>query len=152
VIVVRSADLTRRLPGRRLPGRRIVLPRARILNDAAAATAERHGAYLVDLWADDELATNGLMWSEDRLHLSTAGHQRVAGHVLRVLGVAPDPSWTAAVPAPRTPSWPAARFADAQWAARYLAPWVKRRLTGRSSGDLIVAKRPELEPVRLPAD
>jgi lysophospholipase L1-like esterase len=86
VILFRFADLTRRLPARR-----VVLPRATILGDATADIARRHGAHLVDLWADDELATNGLMWSEDRLHLSTAGHRRVAGHVLRVLGVDPDP-------------------------------------------------------------
>jgi hypothetical protein len=87
------------------------------------------------------------MWSVDRLHLSTAGHRRVAGHVLRVLGVEPDPVWLDAPTAPRPLAWPVARAADARWAARYLAPWVKRRLTGRSSGDLIVAKRPELAPV-----
>jgi hypothetical protein len=72
--------------------------------------------------------------------------------VLKVLGVDADPAWLAAVPPPRTPSWPAARLADAQWAARYLAPWVKRRLTGRSSGDLVGAKRPELGPVQLTAE
>ena len=144
VIMFRSADLTRRLPARR-----VVLPRATILNDGAAAIAAKHGAYLVDLWADEEFATNGALWSVDRLHLSTAGHRRVAAHVLRVLGVGADPGWLAAVPPPRTPSWPAARLADAQWAARYLAPWVKRRLTGRSSGDLVGAKRPQLGPVQL---
>jgi lysophospholipase L1-like esterase len=147
VILFRSADLTRRLPARR-----VVLPRATVINDGAAAIAAKHGAYLVDLWADDEFATNGALWSVDRLHLSTAGHRRVAAHVLTVLGVEADPEWLAAVPSPGTPSWPAARLADARWAARYLAPWVKRRLTGRSSGDLVGAKRPELGPVPLSAD
>ena len=45
-----------------------------------------HGALLVDLWADDEFA-NPLLWSIDRLHLSPAGHRRVAAHVLTALGV-----------------------------------------------------------------
>jgi hypothetical protein len=86
------------------------------------------------------------MWSDDRLHLSTAGHRRVAGHVLTAIGVVPDPTWMD-VPAPPPPlPWPAARAADARWAMRYLAPWVRRRLTGRSSGDLLGAKRPELSP------
>jgi lysophospholipase L1-like esterase len=147
VILFRSADLTRRLPARR-----VVLPRAMFLNDAAADIARRHGARLVDLWADDELATNGLMWSEDRLHLSTVGHRRVAAHVLRVLGVQPDPEWSRTLAAPRPLSWPSARAADARWAARYLAPWVRRRVTGRSSGDVVVPKRPELGPVNLTAD
>jgi lysophospholipase L1-like esterase len=142
VILFRSADLTRRLPARR-----VVLRRATFLNDAVADIAARHGARLVDLWTDDDLANNGLMWSEDRLHLSTTGHRRVAGHVLRVLGVEPDPEWLLAPAAPRPLSWPSARAADARWAARYLAPWVKRRLVGRSSGDLVLPKRPELGPV-----
>jgi lysophospholipase L1-like esterase len=147
VILFRSADLTRRLPARR-----VVLPRANLINDAAADIAERHGAYLVDLWADDELAANSLMWSEDRLHLSTAGHRRVAGHVLRVLGLEPDPEWLLAPGVPAPLSWSSARAADIRWAARYLAPWVKRRLAGRSSGDLVRPKRPELGPVNLSAE
>jgi lysophospholipase L1-like esterase len=147
VILFRSADLTRRLPARR-----VVLPRANLINDAAADIAKRHGAYLVDLWADDELAANGLMWSEDRLHLSTAGHRRVASHVLRVLGLEPDPGWLLSPGVPTPLSWSSARVADVRWAARYLAPWVKRRLAGRSSGDLLRPKRPELGPVNLSAD
>jgi lysophospholipase L1-like esterase len=147
VILFRSADLTRRLPARRM-----VLRRASLLNDAAADIARRHGAYLVDLWVDEELSANGLMWSEDRLHLSTAGHRRVAGNVLRVLGVEPNPEWLLAPAAPRPLSWPSARVADARWAARYFAPWLGRRVTGRSSGDLVVPKRPELGPVNLTAD
>jgi lysophospholipase L1-like esterase len=147
VILFRFADLSRRLPGKRVIGSRTMY-----LNDAVAGVAQRQGAYVVDMWADEQLATNTLMWSVDRLHLSTAGHRRVAGHVLRVLGVEPDPVWLDAPTAPRPLAWPVARAADARWAARYLAPWVKRRLTGRSSGDLIVAKRPELAPVDPLAD
>ena len=39
------------------------------------------------------------------------------------------------------------KAADARWVRQYLAPWVKRRLTGRSSGDTVTAKRPELVPL-----
>jgi hypothetical protein len=84
------------------------------------------------------------MWSEDRLHLSTAGHHRVAGHVLTALGLVPDPTWMDVPAPPRQLVWPVARAADARWAARYLAPWIKRRVQGRSSGDLVTAKRPDL--------
>ncbi|NJC64442.1 SGNH/GDSL hydrolase family protein [Planosporangium flavigriseum] len=145
VIVFRFADMSRRLPGKR-----IILPRTSYLNDAVLEVAERHGAYLVDMWSDEELSANTAMWSEDRLHLSTIGHRRVAGHVLHALGLAPDPTWMDVPPAQRRPLWPAARFADARWAARYLAPWIKRRLQGRSSGDLVTAKRPDLSPILPP--
>ena len=64
----------------------MILPRVAILNQAVAETAERHGALLVDLWPTTSSATRRL-WSEDRLHLSPAGHRRVAAHVLAALGV-----------------------------------------------------------------
>jgi lysophospholipase L1-like esterase len=138
VIVFRFADLTRRLPGRR-----VVKPRVDILNDAVIETARRRGAFLVDLWSDDEFA-NPLLWSIDRLHLSSAGHRRVAAHVLDVLGVTPSPDWLEVPPRPAPKPWLAARGADLRWAGAYLAPWLKRRLTGKSSGDAITAKRPTL--------
>ncbi|MEV4621678.1 SGNH/GDSL hydrolase family protein [Asanoa sp. NPDC049573] len=143
VVVFRFADVTARLPGQKIIG-----PRTALLNRAVGETAERHGARLVDLFVDHEFH-NPVMWGPDRLHLSALGHRRVAGHVLAALGVQSDPEWM--VPPERLPSarWLAARAADAAWAGRHLAPWVKRRITGRSSGDLITAKRPDLTPFGL---
>lgn len=141
VIVFRWANVSGRLPGKRL-----VYGRQQVLNQAVTETADRHGALLVDLWHDDEFA-NPLLWSVDRLHLAPAGHRRVAAHVLTTLGLESDPAWLDSPGAPPSRAWLAARAHDAQWAGRYLAPWIKRRLTGRSSGDTITAKRPELAPV-----
>jgi lysophospholipase L1-like esterase len=141
VLLFRFADVTKRLPGKRL-----ILPRVEFLNRAVGEVAERHGARLVDLWSDHEFG-NPLLWSEDRLHMSTAGHRRVAAHVLTALGVPPDPDWFAVPPPAPARSWVAARGADVRWAGQHLAPWVKRRLTGRSSGDTIEPKRPVLSPV-----
>ncbi|GAA5188991.1 SGNH/GDSL hydrolase family protein [Rugosimonospora acidiphila] len=141
VIVFRFADVTRRLPGRRL-----VLPRAQALNDAIGVSARRHGAKLVDLWADEEFYSP-LLWSVDRLHLNELGHRRVAAHVLTALDVKPDPDWWVEPLAGPVQSWAARRAADARWARQHFAPWVRRRLTGRSSGDHVVAKRPTLTPL-----
>jgi lysophospholipase L1-like esterase len=140
VVLFRFADVTVRLPGQRM-----IAPRVSILNRAVGETAERHGATLIDLWADEEFG-NPLLWSADRLHLSTYGHRRVAAHVLTALKVALGPEWFAVPARPVPPRWLAARTADAQWVGRHLAPWIKRRLTGRSSGDSISAKRPTLLP------
>jgi lysophospholipase L1-like esterase len=129
----------------RLPGNRMIGPRVAYLNEAVIGIAERHGARLVDLWSDDEFL-NPALWSPDRLHMSTAGHLRTAAHVLAALGLEADPSWWEPPARPARLSWPVARVDDLAWAARHLAPWVKRRLTGRSSGDLIKPKRPNLEP------
>jgi hypothetical protein len=131
-----------------LPGRRVIGPRVALMNDAVAATAERHGALVVDMWGD-EAFLNSRMWSVDRLHLGPSGHRRVAAHVLTALGVPAEPSWLAAVPPPERLRWTQARAADARWATQHLAPWIKRRLTGRSSGDLVQPKRPGLEPLNL---
>jgi lysophospholipase L1-like esterase len=143
VVVFRFADLTARLPGRRVIG-----PRVTLLNRAVGETAQRHGATLVDLSVDDEFA-NPALWSLDRLHLSSAGHRRVAAHVLTALGVAPDPEWWRAPGRPGARSWPAARAADLTWVGRHLVPWTVRRLTGRSSGDRVTAKRPDLAPLEI---
>lgn len=141
VVLFRFADLTARLPGQRM-----LAPRVELLNRAVGEIAARHGATLVDLWADDEFA-NPALWSADRLHLSTAGHRRVAAHTLTALGAAPDPTWWQ-VPGRRPRrGWLATRGGDLAWVGRHLAPWVKRRLTGRSSGDYVTAKRPTLTPV-----
>lgn len=130
----------------RLPGSRITLPRGQRLNEAVVQTAAATGAKLVDLNADPAFH-HPLMWSVDRLHLSSLGHRRVAAHVLDALGVGCDEEWLMVPPHPAPTPWLAARAADLRWAGRYFAPWVKRRLTGRSSGDLISAKRPTLAPV-----
>lgn len=140
VILFRTADVAYQLPGQR-----VVTPRLAVLNQAVARAAERHGAILVNLSADHAFR-NPALWSADRLHLSAQGHRRVAAHVLTALGVTPDPAWWQ-VPPPPTRSWLAARGADLAWAGRHLVPWVRRRLTGRSSGDGLVAKRPVLAPV-----
>jgi hypothetical protein len=141
VILFRFADVTARLPGRRVVG-----PRAAALNEGAAELAARHGAYLIDLFADDTFH-NPAMWSDDRLHLSPAGHRRVAGHVLNALGVGVDEDWLLVPPRPEPTPWLLARGADLRWARQHLAPWIGRHLVGRSSGDLVNPKRPQLAPV-----
>jgi lysophospholipase L1-like esterase len=145
VILFRFADVTAHLPGQRIVG-----PRAAALNDGARQVAARHGAYLIDLFADDAFR-NPAMWSSDRLHLSPAGHRRVAAHVLTALDVGVDEEWLLVPPMPAPTPWLLARRADLQWAGRHLAPWLKRRLAGTSSGDLVTAKRPRLSSINLPS-
>ncbi|MGW4464514.1 SGNH/GDSL hydrolase family protein [Micromonospora sp. NPDC004704] len=140
VLVFRFADIVSRLPGQRM-----MAPRVALLNRAVGETAQRYGAKLVDLFADD-VFQHPEFWSADRLHLSAAGHRRVAGHVLAALGVPADEQWLVVPPQPAPTPWLAARGADLRWAGQHLAPWIKRRLTGRSSGDTVTAKRPLLSP------
>ena len=87
------------------------------------------------------------MWAPDRLHLSPAGHRRVAGHVLNALGVGVDEEWMLVPPTPEPTPWLLARGADLRWARDHLAPWFRRHIRGKSSGALMAAKRPTLTPV-----
>jgi hypothetical protein len=141
VILFRFADVTARLPAQRIVG-----PRATVLNDGAGRVAERYGAYLIDLYADDAFR-HPQMWAADRLHLSPAGHRRVAAHVLTALGVGVDEDWMLVPPAPEPTPWLLARGADLRWAREHLVPWMGRHLRGHSSGDLVSAKRPALAPI-----
>ncbi len=142
VLLFRFADVLAHLPGQRLWA-----PRAAALNAHVGRVAEKYGAIMIDLYGDDEFH-NPLMWAEDRLHMSPAGHRRVAAHVLTALNVGVDEDWLIVPPRPAPTPWLAARGADLRWVQHHFTPWFKRRLTGRSSGDLIAPKRPELAPIR----
>ncbi|WP_327065366.1 SGNH/GDSL hydrolase family protein [Kitasatospora sp. NBC_01250] len=110
------------------------------------AIADRNDCAVADLWSLRTLQSRQA-WSEDRLHLSPEGHQRVALLAARALGLetAEDP----AAPWPAEESHTAAeqRRENLQWARDYLLPWVGRRLRGESSGDHVEAKRPDLLPL-----
>jgi lysophospholipase L1-like esterase len=119
-----------------------------IYNERVREIAERHGAIVLDSWRMRPEHPE-LMWSEDRLHLGPLGHRAVAIEVLDTLGVAhgldldvSDPTGSLGI----TP-FRAGKRADLDWVVKHAAPWIKRRLTGKSSGDGITAKRPRLEPI-----
>nr|WP_269858065.1 SGNH/GDSL hydrolase family protein [Streptomyces sp. RPT161] len=110
------------------------------------AIADRHGCPVLDLWSLRSVQDRRA-WSEDRLHLSPAGHRRVALRAAEVLGV--PVSGDAEEPWPPEVFRTAAdvRRENIQWAREHLVPWIGRRLRGESSGDRVTAKRPELLPL-----
>jgi hypothetical protein len=55
--------------------------------------------------------------------------------------------WREPWPAAPRVDWLASRRSDLRWARAYLVPWIQRRLRGQSSGDDVVAKRPDLHPL-----
>ena len=109
--------------------------------------ADRHGAHLIDLWTPRVLR-DWRMWAPDRIHLTAEGHRRVALGGAQALGLPVTEDWTE--PLPPASAAPRARAIrnDLHWVRHHLAPWVYRRVRGRSSGDFVTAKRPALEPVR----
>ena len=118
--------------------------RVGIYNSLIWSMARRHGAYVLDAWGMRSLR-DWRMWSEDRIHLTSEGHARVAQAALVGLGLAPDDdAWDDPLtPLPPTPRLARARQ-DAEWVRVHVYPWATRRLRGRSSGDLRVPKRPIL--------
>ncbi len=113
-----------------------------IYTEAVREIAERHGTRLVDFWRMREFRDLGY-WDTDRMHLGPAGHQRMAMAVLEALGVPhalePLPPTVHPVLTGRE-----LRAHHLGWARTHAAPWVHRRLTGRSSGDGVSPKHPEL--------
>ncbi|MBT2506116.1 SGNH/GDSL hydrolase family protein [Streptomyces sp. ISL-98] len=135
--------------GKVVPLARPLRPRVYELNSRIRAAAARHGATVVET-AQHAFATDPRIWSEDRLHLSSLGHERfaaAAAHAVQLPGS--DDTWTHALP-PRPAALTGLRAANAElrWLAAYLGPWLARRVRGRSSGDGRTAKRPQLLAVR----
>ncbi|GAA1409774.1 SGNH/GDSL hydrolase family protein [Kitasatospora putterlickiae] len=115
-------------------------------NGHMRAVADRHGCQVADLWSL-RAVQDRRAWSEDRLHLSPEGHQRVALLAARSLGLRTEQDPEAPWPSGPVPSSAEQRRENIQWAREYLLPWVGRRLRGESSGDHVEAKRPELMPL-----
>jgi lysophospholipase L1-like esterase len=138
-----------RSPGRQGPVLQRFRPRMEELFVCIDDLAARHGALVVDLYGAPSLADPRL-WDVDRLHLTSEGHRRVAEAVWQTLGYEPqDPEWRTPLPASLPPGWASRRAADARFARQHLLPWIGRRLTGRSSGDGLPPKRPDLRPYDL---
>jgi lysophospholipase L1-like esterase len=117
--------------------------RVAIYNELVREVAEELDATLVDFWRMREYR-DPRMWDVDRIHMSSLGHQHMAVRVLDALGVPHDVRLD---PLPELEPLTRAqrREADVAWARAHAAPWVQRRLTGRSSGDLLSPKYPALQ-------
>jgi lysophospholipase L1-like esterase len=137
----------RRLPlGGRLSRRAITFNA-----EVRAAARVTPGVVLVDLWSMGVL-DDPRMWAPDRLHLSSHGHERVAARVLEQLDRESSLDWRAPLPPAAPTRWTRRRLDDAEWGARYLVPWVGRRLRRRSSGQGLTAKVPVPGPVHPGSD
>ena len=124
------------------PVLRLARGRIAIYNEHLRGIAARHGCDLVDLWSLGPLRDRRA-YSEDRLHLSSDGHERVARLAGQVLGFAvddPEEPWLG-------PGALSTRRDDLVWARDHLVPWVRRRIRHESTGDAVTPKRPRLDSV-----
>ncbi|MEV5683238.1 SGNH/GDSL hydrolase family protein [Streptomyces sp. NPDC052164] len=123
-----------RSPGRNGPVMERFRPRMEELFSLVDDLADRHGALVVDLYGAPSLG-DPRMWDVDRLHLTAEGHHRVAEAVWQSLGLPSELDWRTPMRATPPLRWPTRRVDDLRFARQHLAPWIGRRLTGRSSGD-----------------
>jgi lysophospholipase L1-like esterase len=123
------------------PGFRSLRGRFATYSEHVREIADGHGAVIVDFWRL-RLYRDWRYWDEDRLHMNTFGHQQMALEVLDTLGVEHT------LTPPDLPELVVPGFWEhLSWGARHVAPWVRRRVTGRSSGDEVSPKRPGLAPI-----
>lgn len=122
-------------PSGQLPLGKLVQRRGDLLSLAVVGrVAERTDVVRALNWPDRELGTPSY-WSEDRLHMNARGHHRVAARVLDALGLAVPTAWWSL---PELPS--SSRPKGREYYREHVGPWVRRRLTGTSSGDGRVPK------------
>ena len=83
------------------------------------------------------------------MHGNPEGHARIAGGFAQLLGLpGADDAWLAPLNGAEPRGLRARLVEDARWGKDFFAPWLWRRIRGRSAGDGQVAKRPVLEPIR----
>lgn len=125
--------------------------RVAVLNSHVWSMARRHGAYVLDVWGMRSLR-DWRMWDEDRIHLTSEGHARVAQAAVVALGLDPDdPAWDDPLaPLPATVATERLRW-NVEWLRRHVYPWATRRLRRRSSNEERRPKLPSYLPVRAAA-
>lgn len=116
-----------------------------IYNELVRHVADKHGATLVDFWRMTAYRDPRL-WDTDRMHMSSAGHQVMAIEVLNALGIEHDLQPHGLGERERLSLFQQST-GHAQWLRASAGPWVKRRLTGTSSGDNLEPRWPVLAPV-----
>lgn len=117
-------------PSAQLPLSRLIQRRGDELSAAVGGLiADRPDVVQALNWPDHELS-HPSYWSEDRLHMNSRGHHRVAARVLDALEESVPDGWWAQPELPEVVG-----TAGRDYLREHLGPWVKRRLTGTSSGD-----------------
>jgi lysophospholipase L1-like esterase len=140
-----------------LPLARPLAPRLERMNAALREISAATGTLLVD-FAAYPVASDPRLWSDDRLHANSAGHARIAAALAHAIGIGPigsngsggseGTSWGDPLPPVPPPTLWRRLGDELSWMGRYLLPWSWRHLRGRSTGDGIACKRPELVEVR----
>jgi lysophospholipase L1-like esterase len=134
---------------RQTPILRRIRGRIAIFNANLWSVAARTGCAVLDQWGAAWLR-DWRLWDTDRIHLTDEGHRRMALAAAAALGITVEGAEDWRRPLPPLPSraFRVAVAEEAAWLRGFAAPWIGRRLHGRSSGDGRAPKRPV--PLALP--
>lgn len=124
------------LPRRRLA--RVLARRFADYNAGVRIIAQRQGCMLLDVDTIPEIGDLE-MWSEDRVHLNSAGHRLLAYRAAEVLGV-PHAAELRGLEHALHDDTEQDTLSGVTWMRTHVLPWVWRRLRGKTAGDGIVAK------------
>ncbi|MEO8275890.1 MAG: SGNH/GDSL hydrolase family protein [Thermoanaerobaculia bacterium] len=132
-----------------LPLARRIAPRLETLRASVLEIAARTGVRCVD-FAAYPVASDPRLWSADRLHANSAGHERMAAALAAALelpGAGDD--WSSPLPPRASQSRFKVAHEELRWTAQFLLPWLMRHLFGKSATAGRRAKRPQLSPFRI---
>ncbi|MGW9112692.1 SGNH/GDSL hydrolase family protein [Microbacterium sp. NPDC055683] len=131
---VRLVLLSGANPSAGLPMRRLIQRRGDELSAAVLERVAHRPDVVRALNWPDRVLSQPRFWSHDRLHMNVRGHHRVAARVLDALGAgAPEAWWD-------VPGEEMRHLGGAAYYRAHVLPWIRRRVTRRSSGDGRAAK------------
>lgn len=127
----------------------VVRERLLTLNAIIRRLAREHGVHFID-FEHVPMASDPRLWGEDRLHVNTIGHLRIAAGLAWLVGVPGfDRSWATPVdaqpgetPDDATDSPSTGARSHVNWALKHFGPWVVSGIRGNSYRTGAECKRP----------
>ncbi|MEP7090024.1 MAG: SGNH/GDSL hydrolase family protein [Nocardioidaceae bacterium] len=115
------------------------------LNEVVRESATAYGVVVVD-FAAEPLAGNPSLWDDDRLHVNTDGHRRIAAALAEAYGLDAE-DWRAGIAADDSPGPVRVVARELRWIASHMTPWVWGRVRGHEFATGGRCKRPDLLPL-----
>ena len=121
--------------------------RSRLLffDEVVREAAATYGSTIVD-FAPVPVAGHPALWDDDRLHVNSEGHRRIAAALAEAYGVEHE-DWRTEPDGAVTTGAVRVVAREARWIVTHAAPWVWGRLRGHEFATAGVCKRPHLLPL-----
>lgn len=103
-------------------------------NANVRSVAQEVGAFVAEA-NEGNLLRDRRFLADDRLHLNSIGHDRVAQSLLEKIGLPFSPTWREPLPPASPQNFWKRSSSNLKWLVTFLIPWLWRRLRGKSSGD-----------------